>query len=189
MTFAGLWIYCDDYGRGEDDPVFIAASIYPRRQTIGPDEVAADLQALDASGKLCRYSVGGTALLHLPSWREHQRVDHPTPSKFPPCPRCDEAVFTAWWRDDDTRTDRYRRAEKALRATRTNGQHGVQNFSGVSREGFPKDSGVPREEFANDSRMTLTQCSSVQGSSVQATAGAELWMSRAPLWMNLGMAS
>lgn len=152
VTFAGLWIYCDDYGRGEDDPAFVASAVWPRRTDVGPPEVEADLKVLGASGTVCRYTVGGVPLLHVPSWLEHQRVSHPTPSKLPPCPSCEGALFKEWWRDDDTATDRFRRAEKALRAART----AAESSSGTAPETLPKDSGT-----------TPSQSSSVEVSSVK----------------------
>lgn len=178
LTFAGLWVYCDDYGRGEDDPEFIASVIYPRRRTITSEDVATDLAHLAETGKVCRYTVGNVPLFHIPSWHEHQTISHPTPSKLPPCPRCDTAVFAAWWRDDDTRTDRFRRAEKALRAAKT-GRDSVQNGSGSSPENFAKNSGGVRERLRSSSGTTPSQCSSVEVSSVQAAiraiCGQLLW--------------
>jgi hypothetical protein len=150
LTFAGLWIYCDDTGRGEDDATFVVASIYPRRRDVTTDDVEDDLAALAEGGQVCRYRVGGVGLLHIPSWHEHQRVSHPTPSKLPPCPSCEGTLYRAWYRDDDTATARFRDAEKAARRAQT---------------AVARDSGETREDLANDS----AQCSSVQSSSVKGT--------------------
>ena len=178
ITFAGLWIYCDDFGRGEDDASFIAAAVWPRRADVGPVEVSLDLDALAHSGTLCRYEVGGATLLHIPSWFEHQKVSHPTPSKLPPCPTCDRSLYTEWYRDDDTATDRFRRAEKAARAART-GARGA-------REEFANRSGNARESLRNNSGRALP--SLVQFSLVQFRGGCgqlgvvvhrDLWMDAA----------
>lgn len=179
LTFAGLWVYVDDAGRGEDDAAFIASAIWPRRPTVTPDDVAADLDALEHTGTLCRYTVGAVPLFHIPSWHEHQTISHPTPSKLPPCPHCEPGLFNAWWRDDDTRTDRFRRAEKAIRAAKTAGSDGVRNGSGEVPEDFAKNSGGLRERLRSGSGTTPSQCSSVEVSSVQAAiralCGQLLW--------------
>lgn len=188
VTFAGLWIYCDDYGRGEDDPAFITAAVWPRRPDVTAEDVAEDLAALEQSGKVCRYTVGNVPFIHIPSWREHQTVSHPTPSKFPPCPRCESAVFTEWWRDDDTRTDRYRRTEKALRAART-GNNGVPTRSRTAPENLRNGSGTVREPFRSDSGLTPSQFSLVKSSSVKGTIRRVLWTTPTRLWTTLGTAA
>lgn len=119
VTFAGLWIYCDDYGRGEDDATLIAAAVWPRRRDIGEKEVEEDVVTLAAAGVLHRYSVGGDNFLHVTSWHEHQRVSHPSSPRVPPCPQHNPKIFREWWKANDTATDRWRRAEKQARAART----------------------------------------------------------------------
>lgn len=119
VLFAGLWIYCDDYGRGEDDAALIAAAVWPRRRDIGEKEVEDDLSILAEAGVIHRYVVGGDNFLHVTSWHEHQRVSHPTSSKVPPCPTCDTVTYREWWRGSDTATDRWRKAEKRLQHART----------------------------------------------------------------------
>jgi len=151
VTFAGLWIYCDDLGRGEDDAAFVAAAVWPRRNDIGPEEVEADLAALADVGTVCRYVVGGVRLLHIPSWFEHQKVSHPTPSKLPPCPSDEGTFFREWYRGNDTATERFRKAEKAARAAKT----GVVNDSGTARESLPNDS----------AQFSVVKSSSVKGPS------------------------
>ena len=115
LTFAGLWIYCDDFGRGEDDAVFVASIVWPRRPDISREDVEHDLEVLEKAGTICRYVVGGRRFLHIPSWTEHQKVSHPTPSRVPPCHICTPELYKLWYRENDTATDRYRVAEKALR--------------------------------------------------------------------------
>lgn len=119
VTFAGMWIYCDDYGRGEDDAKLIAAAVWPRRRDIGEKEVDDDLSILVEAGVLHRYRVGGDNFVHVTSWHEHQRVSHPASPKVPPCPNCDTVTYREWYRGSDTETERWRKAEKRLQAART----------------------------------------------------------------------
>ena len=87
-TFVGLFCYADDKGRGEDDTLLIKAEVWPRvrRVSAATIEKHLDIIAAPTDGPLCRYEVDGVKLLHFINWREHQRVNRPTPSRFPPCP-------------------------------------------------------------------------------------------------------
>jgi len=119
ITFAGLWCYFDDFGRGEDEAALIKAAVWPRRRSHTEAKVAADLDLIVAEGLICRYAIGAedghgpvtlpsrdtgsgvihsqemaktssrdhaTRLIHSPSWSEHQKISHRTPSKLAPCP-------------------------------------------------------------------------------------------------------
>jgi hypothetical protein len=86
LTFAGLWCYFDDYGRGEDDPALVKAAVWPRRRSQTEQRVGQDVAAIEAEGLVCRYEVRGVALIHSPTWDEHQKISHQTPSRFAPCP-------------------------------------------------------------------------------------------------------
>lgn len=85
VTLVGLWCYLDDHGRGEDEPGMIKAEVWPRRKNIGEREVARHLNEIAAKNLICRYSVAGESLIHIPSWREHQKVSHPQKESVPPC--------------------------------------------------------------------------------------------------------
>ena len=85
-TFAGLFTYVDDDGRGRDETRLIKAELYPLDDAMTPRRIEQHLAVISESGPLCRYTVCGNRLLHITSWREHQRINRPTPSKIPPCP-------------------------------------------------------------------------------------------------------
>jgi len=91
-TFAGLWTYCDDEGRGRDNQRLIQAALYPLDSDVSLDVIADDLKQLESVGAICRYTADERDFLHIPAWDEHQRVSHPTESKLPPCPRCHETL-------------------------------------------------------------------------------------------------
>lgn len=85
-TFVGLFTYLDDKGRGLDETRLIKAELYPLDDTMSPKKVGEHLDQISESGPLCRYEVDGQGYLHITSWREHQRINRPTPSRIPPCP-------------------------------------------------------------------------------------------------------
>jgi hypothetical protein len=92
-TFAGLWTYLDDEGRGRDDVRLIKAALYPLDDEVALSVLADDLKKLEHIGCICRYEVEGKAYLHAPRWADHQRVSHPTASKHPRCSRHDPDPF------------------------------------------------------------------------------------------------
>ena len=85
-TFAGLFTYLDDAGRGRDEPRLIKAELYPLDDAMTPRKVEQHVDLIEKTGPLCRYFIDGVRYLHVTSWREHQRINRPTESKFPPCP-------------------------------------------------------------------------------------------------------
>lgn len=93
-TFTGLFCYVDDKGRGEDDADLIKAEIAPRIKAKTPALIARHLTELARGddAPLCRYEVDGVPYLHLVNFvqgAKHQRINRPTPSKIPGCPKHD----------------------------------------------------------------------------------------------------
>lgn len=86
-TFAGLFTYLDDKGRGLDETRLIKSELYPLDDAMTIRKIDQHLKMIADSGPLCHYKVAGQSLIHIKSWREHQRINRPTPSKFPPCPK------------------------------------------------------------------------------------------------------
>jgi hypothetical protein len=91
-TFAGLWTYFDDSGRGRDDVRLIKAALYPLDDEVSLTVLADDLNQLIAVGCVCRYEAAGKSYLHVPEWN-HQKISHPTPSKLPSCSGHDPEPF------------------------------------------------------------------------------------------------
>lgn len=156
FTYEGIWCFADDRGRKVFNAAEVWAEVWLKRASeVQPADVEHYLGELVRGGQLCRYRVGGGDFLHVVAWDEHQKISHPTPSKLPPCPDHQPAEWSVWWKDDDTATDRWRKAEKASRAAAME-----------SRE-------TP-ESLARNSGTTPPQFSSVQSSSVQAKGGGEV---------------
>ena len=89
-TFAGLFTYLDDYGRGLDEPRLVKAELWPLDDRMTPKKVEEHLALISRTGPLCRYELAGQRFMHITSWREHQRVNRPTKSKIPFCPKHSE---------------------------------------------------------------------------------------------------
>lgn len=87
-TFAGLWTYCDDEGRGRADARLIKAALFPIDDKTTLADVQTALSELEEVGAICRYRVDGKTYLHIPKWDEHQKINRATDSKLPDCPAC-----------------------------------------------------------------------------------------------------
>lgn len=88
LTFVGLWTHVDDEGRCVYDPRLIKAAVWPLDDRTAAD-VDGDVQELARLGLVTLYTVGDRTYLAVSGWREHQRVNRPTPSKLPPPPEPD----------------------------------------------------------------------------------------------------
>ncbi|SRR6266567_1242725 len=108
VTFAGLWCYFDDWGRGEDDAALVKAAVWPRRRSQTEKHVAADLDLIAAEYLICRYEAGGVKLMHSPHWSEHQKISHRTLSKLPPCPAHEPGEYDFYLHETGDGRDRFR---------------------------------------------------------------------------------
>lgn len=92
-TFAGLWTYCDDEGRGRADARLVKAALFPIDDATTLRNVEKALDELEAIGAICRYESGGKPFLHCPKWG-HQKINRPSESKMPECSRPTHGGFS-----------------------------------------------------------------------------------------------
>lgn len=87
-TFFGLLTQADDHGRFRDQGAVIAGALWSLRAEHGPLEVEDDLNQLDGAGLICRYEgEDGKRYLHIVTWSKHQKINRPSGSRCPACPR------------------------------------------------------------------------------------------------------
>ncbi len=86
-TFAGLWTLADDGGSLVDDAEVIKADLYLRDPDVTPEVLAGQLDLLVKAGLVCRYEIGKRSFLHMPTWAKHQRINRPSGTRCPACPR------------------------------------------------------------------------------------------------------
>lgn len=108
FTFAGMWCWADDYGRGEDDEALVKAAVWPRRRKFTEKVVRNHMDALIAAEVLCAYSVNGIRLIHVVSWNEHQTISHPTKPKVAPCQEHEPDAWEKFVNDTDTARQKFR---------------------------------------------------------------------------------
>ncbi|MFI6689942.1 hypothetical protein [Streptomyces sp. NPDC050485] len=94
-TFFGLLTQADDHGRFRDQGAVIAGALWSLRPEHGPLGVEDDLNQLDGAGLICRYEgEDGKRYLHIVTWAKHQKINRPSGSRCPACPRHEGARFT-----------------------------------------------------------------------------------------------
>jgi hypothetical protein len=79
----------DDHGRHRDNAAIIFGLIWPLRAEHNVVHVEEDLTQLEAAGAICRYTgCDGKRYFHYPTWGMHQKIDKPSQSRLPACPKC-----------------------------------------------------------------------------------------------------
>ena len=81
--WVGMILQADDEGRLVADPEALRVTIWGYHRQVTADHVSQALAELGSAGLIRIYSVEGTQYADFPSWRDHQRVGQPVPSKLP----------------------------------------------------------------------------------------------------------
>lgn len=93
-TFFGLSTQVDDRGRISDKPAQINGLLWAMRGNHTATDTDAELSELEKAGLVCRYmGCDERRYLHLVTWDDHQRVDHPSKSRLPRCPDHGDADY------------------------------------------------------------------------------------------------
>jgi hypothetical protein len=87
FTFKGLWeVSADDYGRFLADARMVKSQVWPLDDDITTKKVDGWLTILASLGRIQLYEVHGVRYGAIVNWSKHQRVSHPSPSRFPTPP-------------------------------------------------------------------------------------------------------
>ncbi|WP_405845755.1 hypothetical protein [Streptomyces sp. NBC_01518] len=87
-TFFGLLTQADDQGRHRDHAAIIAGQLWVLRPDHTPSDVETDLAQLADAGLICRYTgPDDKRYLHVVTWHQHQKINRPSMSRLPDCPR------------------------------------------------------------------------------------------------------
>lgn len=82
--WVGMILEADDEGRLVCDAEQLRVTIFGYHPKVRRPVVEGSLRALEASGLLRLYAVGGARYAWFPSWHDHQKIDKKQPSKLPP---------------------------------------------------------------------------------------------------------
>lgn len=109
LTFAGIWCWADDYGRGEWAPELVKAAVWPRRRQMTEKKVESAMRELVDAGSLCYYEVADHPLIHVVEWKDWQQVSHPALPKVPPCPFHEAEEYEKFLTDSDVAREKFRK--------------------------------------------------------------------------------
>lgn len=124
-TFKGMATIADDRGRLADKPAQINGELWSMRGNHTRDDLEAELAEMVSVGLICRYTgCDGKRYLHFVTWDRHQKIDRPSKSRLPRCPR---------HRDEDEERDRCGHHEGECKPREDSREAG--EVSRVAREG------------------------------------------------------
>jgi hypothetical protein len=83
LLFILLWTQADDAGRLRGAPRMLASILFPYDDD-AKEQIERWLGELAHAKCIRRYEVDGTQYIDIPKWLQHQKIDKPSPSKFPP---------------------------------------------------------------------------------------------------------
>lgn len=87
LTYAGLWNYSDDEGRGRFQPAILYSKLHGLRPDTSMPKVRSALDLLIERKLIVLYEAAGIGILYyIPSFKKHQHPDKPQPSKYPTPP-------------------------------------------------------------------------------------------------------
>jgi hypothetical protein len=129
LLFLGLITQADDEGRGSADPRRLKAAIFP-----GDDVISSDVSGWlteVAAQKLAELYDGGEhgPLYAIPTWRVHQSIDRPRPSRYPSSPSFD---------DESTKARRIVDQGRSKAREGSEGSEGSKGSLTRAREAVPK---------------------------------------------------
>lgn len=82
LLFIQLWTVADDSGRARGNSRVLASLLYPYDDD-AKDLIESWLAELESVDAIRRYAVGSETYLEIENWSKHQKIDKPSPSKFP----------------------------------------------------------------------------------------------------------
>jgi hypothetical protein len=82
LLFIMLWTVADDFGRSRASSRMLASLLFPYDDDAA-ERIPGWLKELEREKCVRVYEVDGNTYLQIEKWSEHQRIDHPSKSKFP----------------------------------------------------------------------------------------------------------
>ena len=87
LIFIGLISNADDEGKGKANPGYIRSKLFPNDEERRVTDIKKALSEIALTMSIKLYEVNGDSLYLLTNWARWQKIDRPTPSKFPDPPK------------------------------------------------------------------------------------------------------
>ena len=82
LLFILLWSQCDDHGKARGSSRLLASLLFPYDADV-PDLIDGWIDELEREGCIDRYEVDGAIYVRVMNWRNHQRIEKPSTTRFP----------------------------------------------------------------------------------------------------------
>lgn len=82
-VWVGLLTQADDEGRLPCDPDQVKAWCFAYHGKVTTKQVEEAIQEIKSLGLLSLYGINGTRYAYFPSWKDHQKINHPSPALYP----------------------------------------------------------------------------------------------------------
>jgi hypothetical protein len=115
LTFIEIWPQCDDAGRIRANSRMLASVLFPYDED-APQLIDQWLSELEKEDCIVRYRIGNDEYLQVSHW-EHQKIDHPQPSKLPPPPAKKQRKTRLTVREDSRMTGEASENVRAVSST------------------------------------------------------------------------
>jgi hypothetical protein len=86
LNFKGLISLADDAGRGPGTAAWLRGRLHAYAEDVTSDEMRTSLEELKQAGLAVFYEVKGQTYYYLPGFLKHQKINRPSPPRFPPPP-------------------------------------------------------------------------------------------------------
>ena len=128
LCFILLWTLADDEGRLRGNARMLASLLFPYDDDAGK-KIGGWLAELSAEGCIIQYENARDSYLQIANWREHQKIDKPSPSRIPaPQSGAETACESA---REDSRTFANIREHSSLDQGREGIKEGTKEGSGA----------------------------------------------------------
>ena len=124
LTFIGLWLYADDYGRERTHAALIKADVWPVEEDITAEVVDEHLMLLAVAEMIELYTVDGREYFWLTGWERWQPVQNPSRSIIPAPPALRHAQSTSEPAQVPTETPRSEGEREEREGERETGEGG-----------------------------------------------------------------
>ena len=140
LLFIGLWSYVDDNGVGRDEERIIAADLFALDEPFSESSlrVHGGLMRLHAANLIERYEVHGKPFLHITTWDRHQKINRPSPGRYP-LPTCGNAVIHDVLTEDSLSPHSTLSAGTGEQGNRGTGEQGNSSAPTVRARPAPRD--------------------------------------------------
>ena len=91
LAFILLWTICDDAGKARGSSRMLASLLFPYDND-APAKIDGWLAELERAGCVERYAADDAHYIRVRNWLVHQKIDRPSPSKFPDPRECSRGL-------------------------------------------------------------------------------------------------